>query len=580
MWWRAAHRTGANALAVGFVTASGLPDWNGGIAGGTSHVALVASAAVPDRAAVSSLAADMAAAGAAVGLGTLRLPDGRLHRPPSRLDDLRFRDPACTAVTLVERSHMAAVLADLRPDARDPVLHWRVVRAAVAAGCVLTTDAVVGRLPEHVLPGPIPIDLAGPRFEPGPRADLILLYGEVEASISLYFDGLPTEVQQRLRFLTPSSPMLDLPHLLAASLVVLVRGFEGPTRAGTLDVLDAMGVPYAWFVDDNVLALRQDQDGFEYYSADRVAAFVARTRGVLASTPTLAAALAPFGRPVLHWPCLFDPSLAGSAASDGEPPALGIVGGSFRRDSLLKHVLPALHRADPTGRMTLHARFDLIRGVEDARIRPAPMEPSFRQFVHAWRNHGVGVLLHPAGDAANMPFKSPATLLAARYLGAVAVVARETAYAGLGRAEGVCIAEPDVASWEKEIRDLTHPAARFELFSRLDGWCRATFAPDGAADRLAVLDSWTVPSTPGERDRRLRRALSLTDFPDHAAASLHETRHPVPLTSPEPMTPDPVSLRQRVKWRLLRGARWVAGRTGTLHHARSVRDRFRSRSLS
>jgi hypothetical protein len=497
------------------------------VGGDGAKIVLAAPGASPDRHGVRRLAARMDAEGAKGGFGAVETSDGRLTRFPPFVEELRFRQPLAASLAVLERGHLAAVLGEVGWSEADPWRRWRVLRASAEPSLACIVDWPIGRLPRPFdaleqlasAGGRVPIGLAGPRFEPeagSAEPGIILVYGHLAASVSLYFDGLAPGLRERVRFLQPSDPVSDLPHLAAAALVIIVREFQLLEQRGTLDLLDSMQVPYAWFIDDNMSALAKDYAVLGHYQPDVVARFVARTRGVLVSTEALEQAIAPLGRPVVQWPPVFHAAIAAPAASErhaGAPLRLGVVGGAFRRHAFVEHVLPALDPA-PGGPVELYGRLDVVRGVEDKRLRTLPMDESFGQFVHRWRRLGCHALLHPAGDYANMPYKSPATLLAARYLGAVPIVAPEAAYAGLGEDEGVLSAGPDRREWRRALDQVADERRRAVLFGRLDAWCRRSFDPELAFPRYERLRAWMEPPTAAERERRLSRAQAAPGYPE------------------------------------------------------------------
>ena len=432
------------------------------------------------------------------------------------MEDLRYREPGSTLLTLVTLEHARRIASEVASGEDDPFFRWRVARRAAELALVCCADIAVGALRSANASSSttIPIDLAGTGPEQSVRSDLILVYGEIDASVSLYFDGVPAPLKAKLRFLCPSTPADDLPHFLASSLVIVVRSFEHLMENGTVDLLDAMRVPYVWFVDDNFVSLAADQDGFAYYSAERVSEFVLRTCGVLASTEVLAEAMTRFDRPVLHWPCVFDDSLAttGPRQAVADELTVGVIGGSFRRRDFADHLLPALATEGFRRRIEVHARFDLIHDLDDIPVIAEPMQSSFRQFVYRWQTFGCDVVAHPRGEAANIPYKSLGTLLAARYLGAVPLVGRDSVHTVLGPSEGVCVASSSSDGWAQYLAELSDPAYRRQLFDNLDVWCRKTFDPTNVLTLIPCLDAWSSPATVSERDARLRRAMALPNL--------------------------------------------------------------------
>lgn len=471
-----------------------------------------------DRQSTAQLAAMVQRDGAAAGIGAISLKSG-IALPPA-IEELRFQDVAAHAAIIYARPALEAALERL-PPMSDDLWKWHIARDVCWSGLVVQTHLVLG-----YESGQTSATDRGDRVLPSDRAcwppqkgnDLrtVLIYGPPDQSVSQYFDGLPPEERSHLRFLVPADPVSDLPHLIAAGLIVIVRGFEYLAKCGTLDLLDAMQVPYAWFIDDNLTVMSGEEPSFAYYDDATVRRFVARTTAVLASTPALAEALRPLGANTLAWPCIFDETLARpiTDAMRTDRLRLAVIGGPFRRASLIGDVWPAVQSLNGAGGMTLYGRPDTLSGLDASCIRRLPIEESFRQFVFRWRGAGCATVLHPAGRTLNLPFKSPATMLASCYLGAVPIVANEPAYSDLSENEGVLVADSGVDSWRRAITRAMRDDERRSLLEALDRWCRRKFSAADGAKRFAVLLDLSILTDGAERERRLRRALAMPGFTD------------------------------------------------------------------
>ena len=314
----------------------------------------------------------------------------------------------------------------------------------------------------------------------------IVFYGEHTASLSLYLDGLPPYLAGSLEILTPSGVAHDMPLLAAAGLVVHVRGFASPLVQTVSRALDMLGVPRAWFTDDDLTALAMDQPGFAAYTPTCVAAFAANLVAVIGTTHALCARLAMFHPSVLYWPCILDHSLLDPIETREELPVLRLAafGGDFRAAGLEGCVLPALSVLPGA---TLIVTQTLASAAPEATV--LPFEADFRRFVARWRACQPDIVVHPPGRTANLPAKGPGSLLAALYLGAVPVVADEPAYAGLGFAEGVVQAGRDPASWRQALASLADAGVRRQLLVALRRYCVATYGPAPAELAITALQA-------------------------------------------------------------------------------------------
>lgn len=310
----------------------------------------------------------------------------------------------------------------------------------------------------------------------------IVFYGDHTASLSLYVDGLPGYSRHEIRVLTPSNLRSDLVHLASAATVVYVRGFERVARSGLDAALTGLGVPRAWFTDDDLTALQDEEPAFRYYTARRTAGFAGRLNAVVGTTPVLCERLRRFNPTVLYWPCVVDETLVPAAATapDGGL-RIGVIGGAFRRDGLLEMVMPAIEEL-PGAELVMAAP---IAG--KLPVRTVPFEADFRRFVLRWRGIRPHIVVHPPGRSNNMAVKGAGTLLACLYIGAVPIVADEPAYAGLGAAEGVLRVTGGAAEWRSALAQLADQYHRAAQFERLAAFCREAFSAQGPEAAIAAL---------------------------------------------------------------------------------------------
>jgi hypothetical protein len=340
----------------------------------------------------------------------------------------------------------------------------------------------------------VPSDVAGQDRQP---VAPIVFYGEHTASLSLYLDGLGPDLANKIAILPPSDLTKDFRHLSAAGLVVYVRGFEHVVRSGLDDALERLGVPRAWFTDDDLIALHGEQPGFQYYNRERVGRFANRMLALVGTTPAMCERLGSFHATVLHWPCVLDEALVpAAAAARSPPPRVGVVGGDFRRSGLRELVMPAIEGMPDA---ELIVAQPISSGISRATV--LPFEPEFRRFIDAWRVAGPNILAHPPGRSGNIAVKGAGTLLASLYLGAVPVVADEPAFAGLGRPEGVIRVAADVAQWRAAFLELSDPEARARHFGSLAAYCRTAFPANGPRQTIDLLLARTAPLGPAAQAR-------------------------------------------------------------------------------
>ncbi len=329
----------------------------------------------------------------------------------------------------------------------------------------------------------------------------LVFYGERSASLSLYLDGLPPELAVQVAVLPPRRMERDFVTLAAAGLVVFVRGFEAVWRSGLLAALTRIGVPCAWFTDDDLTMLRGEQPGFGFYDDARVRAFCARMVAVIGTAKPLCARLAAYHRNVLLWPCVLNERLLAVGGSETRGPyRIGFVGGGFRVEGLRRLVVPALATRPDAALYVVEGEAARIAGA-----RVLPFEPDFDRFVAAWRAVAPDVLVHPPGQTRNIGNKAPGILLTALYLGAAPIVADEPAFDGLGAGEGV-VRAGDAAAWRAALEIFAEPAARRENLNRLLAHARVAWAPELAR---GAVDALLREAAPGGAEALARRRAAM-----------------------------------------------------------------------
>ena len=453
----------------------------------------------------------MAAQRADLAIARVKDAQGRQTVLPRRIEELRFSSLLPPGTAVFTREHFTRTARNLPDRPWDPWWHFDFIRTATAHGLVCLSDRVIATVPDLTSSpsrAECLVPLTRPADFPNQSGDsVIVIYGALEASVSLYFEGLPRDLQRQIRFLSPSDPQTDLSYLALASAVIIVRDFEHLVRNGLVDILQAMEVPLFWFTDDHFGALRSEYAAFRYYDPAAMQAFLSQIRGILVSTPQLAEIYEKQHGAVILWPCVFDESLATAPSPETDPFSLriGAFGGGFRRKSLQQEVMPEIRRFRSNSNVSLHVRSELARGLGPAEAVPMPFDSSYRQFVFRWQRLGLHTVVHPSGATANIACKSRASLLTARYLGAVPIVAAEPSHAEIGEDQGVLVAGKNPGAWESALEKTRKPDARARLFGALDLWCRDKFNPEKSREPFLRLAAMLPPAVDAER--RLSRAL-------------------------------------------------------------------------
>ncbi len=438
---------------------------------------------------------------------TMALDDRALRRSDRRAlrsEGLRFLDPTAAATLVFERRLALTCLAE--PAVTAAGRHWRWALARLAASRTKLTfeDGAATRRVASRLPVVEFETLA--RFAGAADTPLVLVIGRIEASVSLYFDGLPPGGRPRLVF-AEAEALLAEPGLLAiADAAIIVRDLERCDDLGILRMLEAIRLPRAYFLDDNPMVLAEEDRHWRYYKAARLRDRLAGFDAVLASTEPLAEALRAVHDRVSEFGPVLDAGLVHRPPEMGGAVRAAIAGGNFRRDASLRDVMPALleHAAETPGAALLVPNGFGAPPSGSYQTREMPRIGSFPQFVRHWRDESPNMLLHPRGQTRNDRFKTPNALLVALYLGALPIVdAEEPAYAGLGEAEGVLKAMGS-DGWAAAIRRARQPDEAGRLWSALHRGCERLFGSEAQCALLNGLVAARAPVDAAERAARLR----------------------------------------------------------------------------
>jgi len=444
---------------------------------------------------------------------------GRRCRSHERnLETLRFADIIPPGALLVRREALLAALVGLPPGLGDDA--WRVLCRRIArAGRIAELDLAVRRS------GRIEGERASPAFAPL-RPTRVLVLGQIEVSTSLYFDVLDAAPEISVDFRPLTRLALDAPVLAGADLVILVRELHRFWDEGVISFLDAAGVPYVWFTDDNFQVLRAEGEASAFYALPRMRAALAKAAAVWTSTEALAAAHLWLHPQVEVWKPALDPYLRQALPGSAGPLTIALAGGDFRLSGLPGAPLDQLRRIGDGLRLVVTpAAAKMLRpALPGAQIIVPPPERSFRQFIRAWRRFAPDILLHPAGATANTPFKTPTAAIVAGYLGAIPVVADEPAYHGWGETEGVLRLGADGDGIAAAALQVRQAAWRTEMERRLTEALTSRFGED---DRIARLRKLMRP-TPKRNPEAV--AQNILDSPGFARA--HAARRMIRLARP------------------------------------------------
>lgn len=404
--------------------------------------------------------------------------EGRFSNLPAQAEDLRWADAAPPGTAVFERSAALAAMA------RTPGVenwHWHLARhAALSLPTLVSPLPIVEEAdlaPTILTRAPLSGPLAAPRADE-PR---IVVCGAPEASLSLLFDGLPNDLKRHIRLMPPFVLPAHMRELASAAAVIVLREFEHPVKSGAVAALRALGIPYWYMTDDHFPTLAAEEPNLAFHTEEACHEFLDGAAGAIVTTPALADAMAAHADHTLPWPHVFDASLLPAPEGVGPRPPfrrIGMMGGLFRSEALVRDVMPAVADLAAERPLTLAVRQGgLWRTAPHMSLIEMPFEPAFRQFVFRWRDLGLDSVIHPRAATRNAAFKSPSALLTGLYLGAVPIVADDRPYAGMTAGDGVLVAPGGPASWRAALDEAGDPGRHAALHAALRAYCERAFAP-------------------------------------------------------------------------------------------------------
>ncbi|AZN71371.1 hypothetical protein D5400_08900 [Georhizobium profundi] len=430
---------------------------------------------------------------------------GRRERRMLATEGLRFLDPTAELPIVMDRLSALAALRMPVVAACGENWRWALVRAMAEMGRLetLITGLKLPKRPLPVVPMAV-LDLfanGGMESRPAPR---ILVVGRIEASVSLYFDGLPPETARMLRFIEAEALVANVALLETVDAIIIVRDLERCHDLGLLSVTARLDIPRVWFIDDNPLVLAREDYHWAFYSEKRLTRLLEGFTGIFASTDALADALRHLHQQVFIFPPVLDRRLIPQAQPVSEELTVALAGGGFRSEAFQRDILPALHAVQADKPVHLVAPKSFAAAPQQM-PKTTFLEPrqSFPQFVRAWRQGKPNVLVHPRSATENAPYKTPNALLVGLYLDAVPIVhADEPAYVALPEHPGFVKARTG-REYQAAFAELMDPVARRTRLAALLELCESLF---GGRTNEAALVRFMGSSRP---PRPITKALKL-----------------------------------------------------------------------
>lgn len=344
----------------------------------------------------------------------------------------------------------------------------------------------------------------------------VALVGWLTASVSLYWICSAGSRLDSIIFIDPEAPeAIANPAIIHSDLVVFVREIFSPGHQTKLDLCRSLKIPHVYFVDDNLPVLARDEPAWSKYSLNAMQNELSSFEGVIVSSANLQV---DFRNLNIHSKIdrvtpVFDKDLMqklrrakNRRRQEHDKFDVGFFGGSFRVQSLINIVRPALDNSSEYTRLVTRP-IPIDFSSDKITHYNATESPYFFGFLDEWAKYGLDVIAHPSGTTGNIDFKSENAILVSFYLGAVPIVTEEAAYAGFGREQGVEKVENNITSWQEAFERLRDRSYRSEMLSKLEQTCLSHFSAQPIEN---LLESYLVlhPALdPEVLEYRYRKAL-------------------------------------------------------------------------
>lgn len=349
----------------------------------------------------------------------------------------------------------------------------------------------------------------------------IAVVGWLTASVSLYWICDADSYLDSVVFIDPEAPAsFANPAIINADLVVFAREIFSPGQQAMLRFCRGLKIPHIYFVDDNLPVLAQDEPAWAAYNLRALQNELSSFQGVVVSSAKLESDFRKLNlhRKVDRVTPIFNQELLQKLrrAKDrhlqkGDRLVVGFFGGSFRVQSLVNVVRPALDASPaPTCLITRPVPIDFSS--KTVSHHTAMESPYFFEFLDGWAKYGIDAIAHPSGRTSNIDFKSENVILVSFYLGAVPIVTEEAAYSDFGREHGVEKIEDSIAAWQDAFERLRNPSYRAEMLKKLEQTCRDRFSKISMEGLLESYSASLPTLEPEILERRYRKALHGTQY--------------------------------------------------------------------
>jgi glycosyltransferase involved in cell wall biosynthesis len=354
------------------------------------------------------------------------------------------------------------------------------------------------------------------------EGNILVIAGNYNASVSLYFDYLPEDISQRVRVIQYNH--FSLEEMVHASAVIFVRQLLEPATKVWIETAQLLRIPCYYYIDDNLIAL-SEEDGEEStaihdYSLSNVRNSLSSFNGVLLSTKKL---IEYFERNSIHDHLMYYPPIAKylnkrtlmEKTHGDRTLRIAFMGGWHRIDNFNKYVLPAIQRLSEHRRIELlvpYSQQDVyrIKANENTVVKRIERTISYNAMLMKYQANKIDILVHPNSNSINNEFKTMNVLINSMLLGAIPILSKDEPYKNLEGLGVAILCENDENEWFSAISDISsNRGRRTEYLDNLADYCRTNFSGSENSSVLRMILGKHKSPSQLEVEHRYRILLQL-----------------------------------------------------------------------
>ncbi|CEJ96030.1 glycosyl transferase, group 1/2 family protein [Caballeronia glathei] len=343
-------------------------------------------------------------------------------------------------------------------------------------------------------------------WDPIDEGYILVVTVQYDASTALYFDLLGAPFGRRVRVVDHLATQ-HVDALMRASMLVVLRGVR--QYQSWLDAARALKIPTYYFLDDNMPLLSQLGEAFmpgEDFSHDPFREALKDFNGVLLSSPRLEEY---FRQHDLHKRLLNFPVGISIHEQERMRAAFGtcerrvgeivfaFMGGLHRSKGVWELLIPALARVASEG-ARIHFVAPALGGESEVlerlpslmRVTLVPWDHGYVHVLRRFARYAPDYMLLATSDTKNNSYKTRHPLLAARLLGAVAVIPDIEPYGEeIDHSISVMVEKPfELESWYRVLRDIVDGRVDAEVIKeRNRRYCETNFSGEANVNVLREL---------------------------------------------------------------------------------------------